>query len=67
MECMKGCLYIALLLAHVLTTRFVAQVMVFGPGSFQLSDYALFWTFASGSMNSAQPGPPLVFMVESES
>ena len=42
----------------------VLQVLMFGPGQYQLTDYALFWTFLDGSMNSAQLGPPILLDIE---
>lgn len=36
------------------------QVLIFAPGELRLTDYALFWTYLDGSINSAQPGPPVL-------
>ena len=46
------------------TCLHVLQVLMFGPGQYQLTDYALFWTFLDGSTNSAQLGPPILLDIE---
>lgn len=40
------------------------QILFFEPGVYQVTDYALFWTFPDGSMNEAKMGPPLLITVE---
>ena len=50
--------------AAVYKCMHVLQVLMFGPGQYQLTDYALFWTFLDGSMNSAQLGPPILLDIE---
>lgn len=40
------------------------QVLVSKPGHYRITDYAIYWTFPDGLLNTVQAGPPILLHVE---
>ena len=48
-------------LYHAFCVLLFAQLAVFRPGTYQVTDYLLSWTYPDlSSLHDARPGPPLV-------